>query len=413
MIDTERKRKVIISIVYLAIMVTIGFFAIRYALGVCFPFVLAFLIAIALQKPKNFLVRKTFLKQGSASAICVFLLIVFFSAIMSLIGIRLIQEFRSFIDYIILRLQDVDSLVNTFEVSVFNIINSLPEFAVDTVKELAESFFTQIREYLAGESSDIVQDSSSLFSGTFSLSWLTTPLNGVITTAAAIPTFLVSVVITLVACCFMTSDYDMIIQFFMNQFSQQRQNDILRGKQILKSSMAKIGKAYLLIIGVTFIEVSLGLGVLSLIGVFNSSYLFVIAAITSIIDIIPVLGTGTIIVPWAIYSLIMGETGLGIGLLVLYATITVIRQIIEPKLVAGQLGLSPILTIGAMYFGVKIIGFAGIFVGPILIIMLKLLNDEGIINLWKRGATAEESAQSEIKDTQPQSQEKSVEQVEK
>ena len=74
---------------------------------------------------------------------------------------------------------------------------------------------------------------------------------------------------------------------------------------------------------------------------------------------------------------------MGIGLLVLYATVTVIRQIVEPKLVAGQLGLPPFVTLIAMYLGLKIIGVLGVFILPIIAIMLKLLNDEGIIELWK------------------------------
>ena len=89
------------------------------------------------------------------------------------------------------------------------------------------------------------------------------------------------------------------------------------------------------------------------------------------------------LIPWAAYSLITGDVSLGIGLLVLYAVISIIRQIAEPKLVAGQLGLSPIVTIISLYLGLKIFGVLGMFVTPILVIMIKLLNDEGIINIWK------------------------------
>jgi predicted PurR-regulated permease PerM len=74
---------------------------------------------------------------------------------------------------------------------------------------------------------------------------------------------------------------------------------------------------------------------------------------------------------------------MGIGLLVLYVTVTVIRQIVEPKLVAGQLGLPPFVTLIAMYLGLKIFGVLGVFILPIIAIMIKLLNDESIIELWK------------------------------
>ena len=79
-----------------------------------------------------------------------------------------------------------------------------------------------------------------------------------------------------------------------------------------------------------------------------------------------------------IVSLLMGKTGLGIGVLVIYVIITVLRQYIEPKLVAGQLGLSPVITISAMFLGLKLLGFLGMFITPLTIIILKLLHDEGI-----------------------------------
>ena len=109
----------------------------------------------------------------------------------------------------------------------------------------------------------------------------------------------------------------------------------------------------------------------------------IIAAITAVLDILPILGTGTVLIPWSLYSFVSGNIGLGIGLAIIYATVFVIRQVIEPKLVAGQLGLSPIVTIAALYFGLKLFGVIGMFVTPVFIIMLKLLNDEGIIHLWK------------------------------
>ena len=112
-----------------------------------------------------------------------------------------------------------------------------------------------------------------------------------------------------------------------------------------------------------------------------SGYVFIISALTAVIDIVPVLGTGTVLIPWALYNFISGNYSLAIGLLVIYACITVIRQVIEPKLVATQLGLPAFLTIVSMFIGSQIFGVIGIFILPITIVMLKLLNDEGIISI--------------------------------
>lgn len=408
--EVEKKRALIINVIYLAMIIAIGFLVIRYAMGVCFPFLFAFLVALVLQRPKNFLVRKTFLKDGAASVICVFLLLFVVLALVSLLGVRVFSRVQDFINYIALQLQNIETVIENIQKWVLSLIEKAPEFLRNTLHDSVSQLFTKINDYLASSSADTAaaatdaavaaadstQSSASalsgLLSGNFKLSWVTTPISSLLSTAKQIPSVLIAVVITLVASCFMTTEYPKVMAFIRLQFPEHRRNDIDRAKVLLKSSLGKMGKAYALIMLVTFIEMSVGLTVLRLIGVFQSNYIIMIAVVTAIIDIVPVLGTGTVLIPWAVYSFITGSFGLGIGLIVIYAAITVIRQVIEPKLVAGQLGLSPIVTIAALYFGLKIFGVLGMLITPILVIMLKLLNDEGIIHLWRSPARVKAEA---------------------
>lgn len=380
--DIEKKRGFLITLAYFATLLAIAFMAYKYAFGVCFPILFAFVVASILQKPKNFIVKKTFIKKGFASTVCVMALIVLFLAVMSLIGVRTVTEIRSFIDYIVLQFQSIDSVINNIEDFVLSFVSRFPEFISETLSESTATLFTQIREFVAGRSSEI-PDKISGGLESFSLSWIAAPLTGVISTAKQIPSLLIAVVVTIVLCCFMTADYDMILDFFRYQLPKEKRKDLTRATVLLKSSLGKMAKAYLLIMFITFVEVSLGFYVLKLLGLFNSGYIIILAIVISIIDVIPVLGTGTVLLPWTAYSLIVGDYGLAIGLGIMYATITVIRQIIEPKLVAGQLGLPPFMTLIAMFLGLKIFGVLGVFILPIFIIMLKLLNDEEIIHLWK------------------------------
>ena len=109
----------------------------------------------------------------------------------------------------------------------------------------------------------------------------------------------------------------------------------------------------------------------------------VLALIICIVDIFPVLGTGTVIIPWAIYEFIMGNSNLALGLAVMYVLITVIRNFIEPKIVGHSVGLHPIVTLTSMYVGLQLFGFFGMLMMPIIIIMIKVLQDNGKIHLWK------------------------------
>ena len=379
----EKRRQTIINVIYFGMIIAFAAVMLRYAVGICMPFIIAFVFAAILQKPKNFLVRKTPLKKGLASAICVLLALVLIALVFSLIGARVFDEIKGFIDYLVLQFKDLETLVDKVETWFSGVIASLPEFIEKSLAESSERFFTKLRESINGESAELTQQITSGIAGKFNMSWISTPLNGVISTARQLPNVFVAVIITIVSSCFLTSDFQRVMDFIKLQFPEKRRTDLTRAKAILKDSLGKMGKAYLIIVLITFVEMSVGLTVLRLIGVFESNYIVLIGAATAIIDIVPLLGTGTVIFPWALYCLIMKDYGMAIGLVIIYVVISVIRQVIEPKLVAGQLGLSPIVTITAMYLGLKLFGFIGMFALPLTIIVLKLLNDEGIVNLWK------------------------------
>ena len=89
------------------------------------------------------------------------------------------------------------------------------------------------------------------------------------------------------------------------------------------------------------------------------------------VDALPILGSGTIMVPWGILSGLNGDLTLGISIIILWIIMSMVRQFIEPKIVSGNIGIHPIFTIAAMYTGFKFMGILGMFVGPIVLIILK------------------------------------------
>ena len=108
-----------------------------------------------------------------------------------------------------------------------------------------------------------------------------------------------------------------------------------------------------------------------------------IAMAISVFDILPVLGTGGIMIPWVIVSAISGDYKLAAGLLAVYLVVTVIRNILEPKIVGSQIGLHPVVTLASMFAGVQLFGLLGLFGFPILLSLLRRLNENGTIKLFK------------------------------
>jgi predicted PurR-regulated permease PerM len=136
-------------------------------------------------------------------------------------------------------------------------------------------------------------------------------------------------------------------------------------------------RAYGIIMVVTFIELSIGLSFLRISGAIR------IAAITAVLDILPLLGSGSVLIPWSVYHLIAGSPATGVGLLLLYAAITVIRNIIEPRIVGDQLGLHPVVTLCAMFIGMRLIGVLGIFLMPIAALLIRYLTTVEGLPLYK------------------------------
>jgi len=135
--------------------------------------------------------------------------------------------------------------------------------------------------------------------------------------------------------------------------------------------------AYFLIMCITCCELLI---FLSIFGVRNA---LAISVIIAVFDILPAVGTGAIVIPWGIINLINGNIKLGIELLCMYVIVTVVRNVIEPKLVGKTIGVHPVLMLMSIYCGASIFGALGIIIMPFTFMVVKNLNDEGLINIFR------------------------------
>lgn len=385
----EKRRSVIINLVYAGIILGLLYLFFKYAFWLLLPFIAAFFVAAVLQRPANFLARKTPLKKGLASVILVILVAAILTAILILTGARIAAEAQGLVRWIGAQIATLPQLLETVREKMLSLTERLPEGLKISAREGIDRLFQSANGSAQAAAEEATEEaaSGSLLLGVFSKlnlsSVLQKPVSGVWNTAKQIPSIMVGVLISIIAACFMTSGYDGIVTFIKNQVPAEKRRTLSTVKELFFSSILKMLKSYLLIICITFAEMFVGLTVLRLIGVYKGEYVATVAIVVALIDIFPVLGTGTVLIPWAIISFITGNIGLGIGLIVLYAVITVIRQIIEPKLVAANLGLPPIVTIMCMYIGLQLFSVIGIFIMPLLVTMIKLLNDRGILHVWK------------------------------
>lgn len=376
----ENRKSFIINFFYFAIFIGLYYFVVKYAFGYILPFVVAAALAVFLQKPVRKISSKLHVKtHGAVSTILVLLIVVIIVGAAGLLGWVLVSELKEFFTYLFSRFDSVNDVIVTVREFVMGIVAKLPRGLGATVSNYVSDFFNN----LSTESSGI------------DMEMLSAPLSGAWSVVKGIPSAFLSVLVTIISCVFMTSEYDLIKNMILDMLTESKDKKLVSSKQTVTRGISKLVKAYATLMLITFGEMFLGLNLMKLIGVYEGGYIAIIAFVTCIVDIIPVLGTGTVLIPWAVYNLVMGNVGLGIGLLVLYAVITVLRQILEPKLVANQAGLPAIATIMAMFIGARLFGAFGILLLPLTVIILKLMYDEGVIGNKKLLDSEREEKESE------------------
>lgn len=376
----ENRKSFIINFFYFAIFIGLYYFVVKYAFGYILPFVVAAALAVFLQKPVRKISSKIHIKtHGAVSTILVLLIVVIIVGAAGLLGWVLVSELKEFFTYLFSRFDSVNDVIVTVREFVMGIVAKLPRGLGATVSNYVSDFFNN----LSTESSVI------------DMEMLSAPLSGAWSVVKGIPSAFLSVLVTIISCVFMTSEYDLIKNMILDMLTESKGKKLVSSKQTVTRGISKLVKAYATLMLITFSEMFLGLNLMKLIGVYEGGYIAIIAFVTCIVDIIPVLGTGTVLIPWAVYNLVMGNVGLGIGLLVLYAVITVLRQILEPKLVANQAGLPAIATIMAMFIGARLFGAFGILLLPLTVIILKLMYDEGVIGNKKLLDSEREEKESE------------------
>jgi sporulation integral membrane protein YtvI len=172
-------------------------------------------------------------------------------------------------------------------------------------------------------------------------------------------------IITLLATFFISKDWYKIITQYSGIFSET----ILKVTKLIRTDLQKAlfgyFRAQLILVSLTALVVIIGLLILRV------EYAITIGLLTGLADLMPYLGTGAVMVPWILYVFFaQGNIYLGIGLSILYGVILIMRQIIEPKVLASSVGLDPLATLIALFVGLKLFGLVGLIIGPVTLVIL-------------------------------------------
>ena len=192
-------------------------------------------------------------------------------------------------------------------------------------------------------------------------SWLFSCCTGI---ASRLPLWFLSITVTVFCSAFLSLDYPQTVHFLKKLIPSRFFPLLARLKQFASLTLLRMTKAYLFLLLITFSELCLGLWILKV------PRFILIAALIALLDLLPILGTGTVLIPWSIFCFLSQNTRLGIGLLLMYLIITVARNFLEPKIIGDSIGLPPLLSLLSVYAGFRLFGVIGAFLAPPLALLL-------------------------------------------
>ena len=199
-------------------------------------------------------------------------------------------------------------------------------------------------------------------------------VSGILAAAPKAGLFLMT---TVLAVYFTSVSYPAILAFLKRQLPLPWQSRCREAARCFRSTMLKWLRAEVLLLLVTFGILLMGF---TWIGI---DFALLAAAFTALVDALPVLGTGTVLLPWAAGCFLLGDTQQGLSILALYGAAFLAHTLLEPRLLAGQAGLPPITALLAMYVGFHFMGVGGMVLLPIVLLLAKQLQDAGVIHLWR------------------------------
>ena len=344
---TDARKKFLVDFAFWGVIIAIVYVAVSLLSSYLLPFVIGILVSFLVQKPVKAICKKTKISKGPLTIVFVVGLYLLFVAVIVLLSYLIYSWLSSLVKVLPTLMPDLIEFMGEINQTLTQLLKDLPSTVTAYINSLPTKLLGAV------ESLGI------------SLS------NAALDFATNIPSYLITIIVTIVASCYIAYDYDKIIQFAKRHIPHNAWLVIIDVKDTFFTNIFKMLKGYILLMLITFTELTIGL---LLIGQKSAVLL---AAIICVIDILPVLGTGAVVIPWAIISLFTGGILKGIGLLIMYVLITIIRNFLEPKVIGNQVGLHPLITLIAMFSGLRLLGVVGLFGFPLTLIVL---ND-----LYKRG----------------------------
>ncbi len=329
------------------------FFGIRLVLPILLPFLIAWGLSLCVARPAEKLAKKLHLSQKLCAAVLFLLLLLLLICLIAFGVSRILGELKTLLERLTAEYGSFEEMAHEWMAVLEERTASKDPFAERTqgATEFRERFYAMVTDLI----------SKALTETAAKLPAIAAKVLG------ALPSVLLGTVVTVMAGFYFCIDRERIASAVVSLLPRGVQNRLpqwrARGRQI----SWRYVKAYLLLMLIIFAVLFVGFLILGV------PYAFLLATVTALIDLLPILGIGTVLLPWAAVMLLQKAYYLGFGLLILYGVCALVRQIAEPRLIGKSLGLHPLLALFATYVGWKSAGILGMLLAPFIALVAKSL----------------------------------------
>lgn len=340
--------------------ITATILAFYFTLPLTYPFLIGFLLALAMRPMVSFFNRKLKMPRWLSVTVAIVLIVGVFGGLLTLIIIRIVAESNRLVQFINLNYEEWFGNISAFFRSdaLNRFIEQINSLYVDTgVQETVDRSMTSIGETVATFISGVLQNLGQ----------------GLLSFLGALPNVTISLLVAMLAAFFISKDWDIIAAWLGKRMPVKIVKAANAVWYDLHRALFGFVRAQLILIAITTVLVIIGLFLLRV------PYALTIGLLIGLVDLLPYLGTSVVFVPWIIYVFIDGNIALGIGLTVLYAVIMIARHLSEPKVYSSSLGLYPLVTLISLFIGLKLFGVIGLIIGPTLVIIGLSFHRSGVL----------------------------------
>ncbi len=317
----------------------------KYLFEGILPFLIAYPLSLIIRPASSFLAKKTKLKRNFCCAVLVLLSIIFAALVVSWLVSTLIAQSRGFITSLATALEEEDNILRRTVDYFANIKKRFPFISNGTS---ADAIYDTVMNTLGSTLTELTSSLASLASQFI----------------VKLPGLIFSLITAIIALFYFSMDKGEISLELKKLLGSDVWEKICFFKNRACSAFSNYLKSYMIIMLITFAELFLGFILLRI------DYPLLLAFLIAIVDILPVLGAGTVILPLGLLYVVTGDLRRGIGLIVLWIIMYIIRQITEPHVLGSVMGIHPIISLFSIYLGFVLFGVGGMLFLPLLTYVL-------------------------------------------